>query len=98
MNTSRKIVTTLMAGTLMAAMPALAQDSKVLKRAHLESDATVLAAQLLSRWAPVAQAAGRDSLLWQDQFATQFRLMSADGLQTLDRVQVSSNLSAAQNL
>ena len=96
---SHRIAGIVLAATLAAAMPTLAQDSKTaLNRASQESNATVLAAQLLSRWAPVAQAAGRDLALWQDQFATQFRLMSVGNLQTIDRVPVSSSLSAAQNL
>ena len=59
---SRRIASIFIAANLAAAMPTLAQNSNVaLKRAHQESNATVLAAQLLSRWAPIAQAAPKRS-------------------------------------
>ena len=68
------------------------------ERASTETNATILAGRILSRWAPVAQAAGADLALWQEQFTTQFGLMSVQNLQTLDRLQVQSDASAATNL
>src|SRR5262245_8196938 len=41
---------------------------------------SVLAADILSRWAPIAEAAGLDMSLWQEQFTTQLRSMPMDGL------------------
>src|SRR5262249_27173122 len=55
---------------------------------------SVLAADILSRWAPIAEAAGLDMSLWQEQFTTQLRSMPMDGLIILDRVTIKSGVDA----
>jgi len=86
------------AAMLGLASVALAADADVQKlQAAAPANAKVLAAQILSRWAPVAQAAGLNMSVWQEQFTTQLSLMSLNSLSGLDRAEVKSDIDAKAN-
>src|SRR5947207_7639888 len=74
---------------------AIADASKPHSEAAAQAaNATVLAAQIVSRWAPVAEAAGLNAAVWQEQFTMQLVSMSVSNLQSLDRLQVKSDADA----
>ena len=61
------------------------------------TNAQVLAGQILSRWAPIAQESGLDISVWQEQFSTQLAMMSANSLRPLDGVQINASVDAKAN-
>src|SRR5262249_49066808 len=61
------------------------------------SSPKIVAGQILSRWAPIAEAAGMDMVLWRDQYSAQLGTMSPQALHIIDAAAPVAGASAAAN-
>ena len=96
--TRRTVIASAIAAIQIISPAAFADEPKIHAAASpREANTTVLAAQILSRWAPVAEAAGLNIAVWQEQFTAQLASMSINNLQSLDRMQVKSDVDPKAN-
>ncbi|HEY2817044.1 MAG TPA: hypothetical protein VGK44_07925 [Casimicrobiaceae bacterium] len=83
-------------GFAVASSVALAEETQK-ARAASANNVNIIAADILSRWASVAESAGKNMAVWQEQFGIQLGMMSPNSLRSLERVQVKGDSDARTN-